>query len=52
MRLTLAGHGLQLLGYTLTFCGLGVAAALFVSPSYPAVPFWVFLPSRSAAGHR
>lgn len=44
MRLKLAGHGLQLAGYALTFLGLGVVvAALAVSGSYPTVPLWMFL---------
>lgn len=51
MRSKLAGHALQLLGYTLTFLGLGVAAAaLFLAGNYPTVPLWVFLATGVAIG--
>jgi hypothetical protein len=51
MRSKLAGHALQLLGYTLTFLGLGVAVvALFLAGNYPTVPLWVFLAAGVAVG--
>jgi hypothetical protein len=43
MRLKLAGHGLQLAGFALTFLGLGAAlAVIFASSTYPTIPFWAF----------
>jgi hypothetical protein len=51
MKSRLAGHALQLLGYTLTFLGLGVvAAALFLAGNHPSVPLWVFLAAGAAIG--
>jgi hypothetical protein len=51
MKSRLAGHALQLLGYLLTFLGLGVvAAALFIAGNHPSVPLWVFLAAAVAIG--
>jgi hypothetical protein len=51
MARRLAGHGLQLLGYTLTFAGLGVAGtALLLAGNYPTVSLWVFVAVGVAVG--
>jgi hypothetical protein len=51
MRSKLAGHALQLLGYMLTFLGLGVSAAAFLlAGNYPTVPLWVFVTAAVVIG--
>jgi len=47
----LAGHALQLLGYSLTFLGLAVVVvALFAAGSYPGVSLWVFVSGGIVVG--
>lgn len=44
MRSKLAGHGLQLAGYALTFLGLGAAAVVIaIAGNQPTIPFWAFV---------
>lgn len=51
MRSKLVGHAQQLLGYGLSFLGLGVAGAAFlVAGFFPAVPLWVFVAVGVAVG--